>query len=380
MINDKVYTIPNSEVVPIYNRLDYYTPEVNQFNNAEYLAQIESEKVQAAFNMKEKLINERTNKTKEYIKQYKDLMKKKEETQQIMKDHKKQIKANQAEFNKQIRTKVLAKSKTTDPLNIKPKTIIVSTGSNKIDLTDSKYYDDKHSKNPLSYIEEEEPLPNNIQETLNNQTNSNIKYSESKLKVTYQNGTHNDLSNTNVFKNNYLETNKQLTNYERSNEKTTIEKKENIKDPLTSIKYGIETIKDFRKRGIVNNYNKEIEEDTEDFPSQLKVKPTPEKCEIEKKKQFKNELEKRRYVKALKNLMIDKFSEKNIIIPNICSCGQLQKKLDILLEKGNINVLSIINTECANNCIYYNNSKGYQKALSDIISSVKNLKFESFLK
>lgn len=375
MLNNKVYTVSNSEIVPIYNRLDYYNAEVNEFNNAQYLAQIEGEKAQEAYLMKEKLINERTNKTKEYIRQYKDIMKKKEETQQIMKDHKKQIKANQAEFNKQIRTKVLSKSKSSnDQLNGKSKTIIVSAGSNKIDLNDSKYHQEKYLKNPLSYIEEEEPLPNNIQETLNTHTNSNVntKLVDSKLKNTNQYISYNELSNTNVFKNNYLETNKDF--------QTTQPKKEIIKDPQTSIKYGIETIKDFRKRGIVNNYEKEIQEDAEELPAELRVKPVPVKPDDEKKRMFKNELEKRRYVKALKNLMIDKFSEKNIIIPNICSCGQLQKKLDILLEKGNVNVLSIINTECANNCIYYNNSKGYQKALSDIISSVKNLKFESFLK
>lgn len=76
--------------------------------------------------------------------------------------------------------------------------------------------------------------------------------------------------------------------------------------------------------------------------------------------------------------MIEKFNEKCIVIPNICSCGQLQKKLDTLLENKNVSVQSIINTECANNCIYYNNSGDYHKALSDIIRSVKNLKFESF--
>jgi len=51
--------------------------------------------------------------------------------------------------------------------------------------------------------------------------------------------------------------------------------------------------------------------------------------------------------------MIEKFKEKSIIIPNICSCGQLQKNLDILLEDKNVSIYSILNIECANNCIYY---------------------------
>jgi glycerate kinase len=77
-------------------------------------------------------------------------------------------------------------------------------------------------------------------------------------------------------------------------------------------------------------------------------------------------------------MMIEKFKEKNIVIPNICSCGQLQKKLDKLIENKNVSVYSIINSECANNCIYYNKTQEYHKALSDIISSVKNVKFENF--
>jgi hypothetical protein len=76
--------------------------------------------------------------------------------------------------------------------------------------------------------------------------------------------------------------------------------------------------------------------------------------------------------------MIEKFKEKCIIIPHICSCGQLQKKLDNILESKNVSVQSIVNIECANNCIYYKNTNDYNKSLSDIIKSVKNLKFETF--
>jgi len=94
--------------------------------------------------------------------------------------------------------------------------------------------------------------------------------------------------------------------------------------------------------------------------------------------QFKKELEKRRYIKALRNIMIEKFKEKNIVIPNICSCGQLQRKLEKLLESKNVSVYSIVNSECANNCIYYGKTQEYHKALSDIINSVKNVKFENF--
>jgi hypothetical protein len=75
--------------------------------------------------------------------------------------------------------------------------------------------------------------------------------------------------------------------------------------------------------------------------------------------------------------MIEKFKEKNINIPNLCSCGSLQKKIDSLLENNNISVYTIMNNECANNCIYYNNTIEYQKAISDIIKSIKNFKLEN---
>jgi hypothetical protein len=84
-------------------------------------------------------------------------------------------------------------------------------------------------------------------------------------------------------------------------------------------------------------------------------------------------------MKALRNIMIERFKEKSIIIPNICSCGQLQKKLDTLLEDKNISIYSIINIECANNCIYYNNTQDYYKALNDILHSIKNIKYENFI-
>jgi hypothetical protein len=76
--------------------------------------------------------------------------------------------------------------------------------------------------------------------------------------------------------------------------------------------------------------------------------------------------------------MIEQFNEKCIVIPQICSCGQLQKKLDTILESKNVSVQSIVNIECANNCIYYKNATDYNKSLNDIIKSVKSLKFETF--
>jgi hypothetical protein len=143
-------------------------------------------------------------------------------------------------------------------------------------------------------------------------------------------------------------------------------------DVQNEINKNVSNIREFRKTGMINN--------PELFTSrnETQSKKVNESLIEPKPKKFENELERRRYTKALKNLMIEKFKEKCIIIPHICSCGQLQKKLDNILECKNISVQSIVNIECANNCIYYKNSIDYNKSLSDIIKSVKNLKFETF--
>jgi len=145
---------------------------------------------------------------------------------------------------------------------------------------------------------------------------------------------------------------------------------------------GMDKLKMFRKYGKVEpSATKEtitptVNNKTED-KSIIDEKTINEK-QSKQYQQFKKELEKRRYIKALRNIMIEKFQEKNIVIPNICSCGQLQRKLDKLIESKNVSVYSIVNSECANNCIYYGKTQEYHKALSDIITSVKNVKFENF--
>jgi hypothetical protein len=143
-------------------------------------------------------------------------------------------------------------------------------------------------------------------------------------------------------------------------------------DVQNEINKNVSNIREFRKTGMINN------PDLFTNRNETQSKKINESRVEPKHKSFENELERRRYTKALKNLMIEKFKEKCIIIPHICSCGQLQKKLDNILECKNISVQSIVNIECANNCIYYKNSSDYNKSLSDIIKSVKNLKFETF--
>ena len=93
------------------------------------------------------------------------------------------------------------------------------------------------------------------------------------------------------------------------------------------------------------------------------------------------ELQQRRYKKALKKIMIEQLKNKSINIPSICSCGQLQRKIDSLLnENKSITPKDLMNVDCANNCIYYQKPGEYHKALSNIIQSIRNLKFDSYNK
>jgi hypothetical protein len=158
----------------------------------------------------------------------------------------------------------------------------------------------------------------------------------------------------------------------------------NIGESLSEeLKKKLENVKEFRKTGLFSTKSSRVvdcvKSNNETKMTKLIEEQTKKKNELEKRRYSIIILFKFRYLKALKNLMTERFKEKSIIIPNICSCGQLQKKLDTLLEDRNVSVYSVINIECANNCIYYNNTHEYHKALSDIIHSVKNLKFDSFL-
>ena len=91
-----------------------------------------------------------------------------------------------------------------------------------------------------------------------------------------------------------------------------------------------------------------------------------------------NELQQKRYKKAIRKLVIDRFNSKKIDIPSICSCGQLQRKIDSLLNDNKlITQDDLMNVDCANNCIYYQKPGSYHRALTDIIQSIRTLQLEN---
>ena len=97
-----------------------------------------------------------------------------------------------------------------------------------------------------------------------------------------------------------------------------------------------------------------------------------------KNKKFMSQFEKKRFIKALKRIFTERLGEHNIYIQNICSCGNLQKQLTAIVEKGNLTVYALTEVECANNCVFYNNKKEYLKNINDVLKSIKNIKYENF--
>ena len=122
----------------------------------------------------------------------------------------------------------------------------------------------------------------------------------------------------------------------------------------------------FRKKGIIQG---------------VQCLEDPDTLEEKKKKLGQRKLtkaEKKKYAECLYKIQSERFGERKIVIPNICSCGNLQKKLESLVKHNNIDVGSFTGFECANNCIYYKNKKEYDKCIKDLLFSIKNVKYETF--
>ncbi len=125
----------------------------------------------------------------------------------------------------------------------------------------------------------------------------------------------------------------------------------------------INNIKRFRNHGYLPQQDEYVEE--------KKVKKV-------KNKKFFSEFEKRRFIKALKHIITERLGAHDIYIQNICNCGNLQKQLTALVEKGNLTVYALTEVECANNCVFYKNKKAYLKSINDVLNSIKDIAYENF--
>jgi len=166
----------------------------------------------------------------------------------------------------------------------------------------------------------------------------------------------------------------------------------NVIDLRSNIEYMINS--QFNKKQFLFNNNKEkddiknqINERIDDlkkfrneglFPEKNIQVKTNRKKRFNFNKKFLSEFEKKRFIKALKNIFTERLGEHNIYIQNICSCGNLQKQLTAIVEKGNLTVYALTEVECANNCVFYKNKKEYMKCINDVLNSIKKIKYENF--
>lgn len=196
-----------------------------------------------------------------------------------------------------------------------------------------------------------------------------------------QNETTKDISDKILF---------QITEHSKTSLNSSEINNESLQDKINQ---NVLMVKNFRKTGLLpltsgcvpinpNNYSNMFMETHSIQSEQSHYQPqkTPPVNHINTNTPS-GELQQRRYKKALKKMMIEQLKNKSINIPSICSCGQLQRKIDSLLnENKSITPKDLMNVDCANNCIYYQKPGEYHKALSNIIQSIRNLKFDSYNK
>jgi hypothetical protein len=213
---------------------------------------------------------------------------------------------------------------------------------------DNNYYNYKKNND----LEGEEYLEN--KKTIDNLDNIN------KLNLNVQNNT---LKNNIKLNNDVIDLRRELENQllEEIKNKNKIL---NINGIVDDVNEKIGTIKRFRSYGYL--------------PEQEKIFGGRKKKKGLKNKKYCSEFEKRRFIKALKNIITERLGEHNIYIQNICSCGNLKKQLTSLVEKGNFTIYALTEVECANNCVFYKNKKAYLKNINDVLKSIKDISYENF--
>ena len=155
------------------------------------------------------------------------------------------------------------------------------------------------------------------------------------------------------------------------NNRNKLKNKENNVAP-EELDNKLNEIKKFRTYGFLPAN----QEQNENLPKNKKKKIV--KNNSKNKHKFSSEFEKRRFIKAMKNIFTERLGEHNIYIQNICNCGNLQKQLTALVEKGNLTVYELTDVECANNCIFYKKPKEYLKCINDVLNSIKDIAYENF--
>ena len=199
----------------------------------------------------------------------------------------------------------------------------------------------------------------------------------------------NDIENNENFDINYEEQMDTKQNLDKINESKNINNN-NINPNVVDLRGNIESqlIEELKYKNRYNNneIKDEINEKLSNikrfrnhgYLPQQKEHLEEKKTKKKKNKQFFSEFERRRFIKALKHIITERLGEHNIYIQNICNCGNLQKQLTALVEKGNLTVYALTEVECANNCVFYKNKKAYLKGINDVLNSIKDIAYENF--
>ena len=258
-----------------------------------------------------------------YQNNMKPFLKEKEKTQTINRQYnnkrtKKGIKKNEKNLNKKVKSGKSFNKKT------------------RMEVKDNEEIETKEILDNL--------VENDIKNKADSDSNFNVKNNLNLNKIKDTNGLNNNVIDLrNVLENQVLEEIK-LKNLLLTNNEL-----------LDKVDDKISTIKKFRTLGLL--------------PEEVKQKSKSKKKETKNKK-ISSEFERRRFVKAINNIINEKLNEKNLNIKNICNCGFLQKKLDSMIEQENLNILK--NVECDKNCIFYNNKELYVETINEVLKYIKN--------
>ena len=286
------------------------------------------------------------------------LNKKKEQNEQLLKKqnynkivYQKNMKPflKEKELKEKEKEKILKKKKEKKSAN-KEEINIVNKQPTKLNNIENEFIPvENNDMNDSENIENKE-LIDNLEGKENLKDAENEKINNEKNEIILDN---NDVIDLRVNLENQLL--QEIKNKNRNN--NNVEIKDEVNEKIT-------TIKRFRTYGYL--------------PEKAPIKEEKKKKKEVKNKKFSSEFEKRRFIKALKNIFTERLGEHNIYIQNICSCGNLQKQLTALVEKGNLTVYALTEVECANNCAFYKNKKAYLKNINDVLKSIKDIAYENF--
>ena len=344
--------------------------EMNQYNPAEVVAMREERRRYEEEMKKQEQHNKNLKKYKENIKKY-NLKQQNLHSEQIETDQTKLNKIQRSkEYNETLRKNMKIKNSKKEKNNNTKANLNQDNNHNNKDNHESNIVNSEVHQYTENHPPSEMCDTFSFKNTVPNNDNSDDQTETTK-----------DISDKILF---------QITEHSKTSLNSSEINNESLQDKINQ---NVMMIKNFRKTGLLpmtsgcvptnpSNYSNMLMEthSVQSEQSQYQPQRTPPVNHINTNTPI-GELQQRRYKKALKKMMIEQLKNKSINIPSICSCGQLQRKIDSLLnENKSITPKDLMNVDCANNCIYYQKPGEYHKALSNIIQSIRNLKFDSYNK